>query len=434
MKHNTGDRNSSANHGGRDDERTSKILLAIAAALLIAVIAFVSGYMGMKLAAETVADQVADQIEKQAAAPDTDTAANLAGTPQGDLPVYTAMGDAQEQPTPAPSPTPAATPEPEKTRFPESEVVAFEDPEVEKTIRAALGRPEGDITAGDMMAITTFNYDPVNDKSATGTITTLADLRYCVNLNTLHVLHQPVTSIECLRELDQIQDVCILGCAVSDISPLAGKERLTDVWISGNPVSDASCVLALPNLREFNASFGTYVTDISAIPATSSLENFFCDNVLNDYTPLLKLKNLRAVMLVGISDGFFREMVQNFRNMSSIRISNSDIEEESLHLLEGYSLYALSLKNCGLKDISALADLGGVSDLRLGGNQIEDISALKAFSQISYCLDLRNNEIEDLSPLENMRLSTLVVSGNPYTDASITVLDKLENDGCQIIR
>jgi Leucine-rich repeat (LRR) protein len=100
-------------------------------------------------------------------------------------------------------------------------------------------------------------------------------------------------------------------------------------------------------------------------------------------------------------------MIQKFENLSSIRISYSDIKDESLKLLAGCNLYGLSLEYCGLKDISGLSDLVGVSDLRLGGNQIEDISVLKSFTQISYCLDLRNNKIRDFSPLESIRLSSL---------------------------
>ncbi len=328
---------------------------------------------------------------------------------------------------------PLATPAPTSSTDPLDEVIEFKDPIVEKVIRTSIVKPEGPINVKDMMTITSFEYDPVNDKNATGTITTLDDLRFCVNLERLRVLHQPVTSIECLRDLDRIQVVCILGCSVSDLSPLTGKNILREVWISGNPVTDASPVLALPNLIEFNAYYGTGVTDISAIPATSCLQNFYCDNKLEDYSPLLRSKTLQSVELAGISDSFFRELIKKFRSMSSIRISNSDIKDQSLKLLEGYNLYGLSLENCGLEDISGLEGLMRVDDLRLGGNQIEDISVLEHFTQISYCLDLRDNNIRDFSPLKSIKLTSLYIMGNPNSSkASKAVLDELRKGGCTV--
>ncbi len=408
----------------------SKAAVYLSSAIVIALIAFGSAYLGAKLASVPANAQVATPGSSSQILSSTPTAVgNPTNTPAASLTNETAeLKPTTNMPTASPSPTA----NPVISKYPDNEVVVFADKQVEDVIRQTLNKPEGNITAGDMKWITSFNYDPVNDKNATGTITTLADLRYCVSLETLHVLHQPVDSLEGLQELNKLSDICILGCSVSDLSPLAGKESLSKVWISGNPVKDAAPVLSLPNLTEFNAYFGTGIKDISALSTSGKLRYFFCQNTLKDYTPLLRQKNLQGVTLSGVTDAFFRELLSNCKVLRSICLDHSSVKDESLSLLKGRTMYNLYFESCGLKDISALADLGGVTDLRLGNNQIEDISALKELD-VSYVVDLRNNRIKDLSPLEHMtRLENLYVTGNLFTDDS--VLNKLASGGCSVYR
>jgi internalin A len=280
--------------------------------------------------------------------------------------------------------------------------------------------------------VISFEYNI--DRNAAGSLSSLADLHWCKNLETLDILEQKgLTSIEPLRGLDKLWNVDIFGCAVSDLSPLAGSEALRMIRISDCPVTDASPVLSLPNLEMFNAFFGTGISDISALSGTHNLKFFSSQKRFPDYTPLLAHKGLEDVSLTGITDEFFRELLANCRNLRSIRIISSDIRDESLSLLSDLHLYSLSLDNCGLEDISALAGLTSLQDLQIINNYVTDITPIGKLTQLVNSLDIQYNSINDLTPLENLKkLANLTVTGNPYTDAS--VLDKLEQNGCKVNR
>ena len=311
--------------------------------------------------------------------------------------------------------------------------VDFVDSQVEAWIRLKYIKKDGPITVGDMKEITAFEYDTVNDKQAIEAIESLDDLRHCVNLEVLHVTKQPVSSIASLSGLEKLTNVVLFECDVKDLSPLAGKKYLREVWISGNPVADASPVLALPSLREFNAYSGTGINDISPLADTHNLTTFHCCNKLKDYSPLFGHTGMKGLTLSGISNADFTALLGSMKGLTAFRIDRSAIEETSLSLLKDRNLYGLSLEYCGIKDISALAQMGGVSDLRLSGNHIEDITPLAGLTMIDYCLDLRGNNIKDYSPLKNMKsLQSLWVMGNPVTDDE--TLRELEKNGCKVYR
>lgn len=340
--------------------------------------------------------------------------------------------------TPAPTQTDVTLASEEAARkamgsYTDSTVVVFADSTVEAWIRENYVKKTGGITVGDMKNMTDFVYDAINNKKASGKITTLFDLRYCANLAYLTVTNQPITSIESLRGLTKLCMVDIFRCNVADLSPLQGKAFLVDVWVSGNPVTDASPVLALPSLTAFNAMWGTKITDISALRNTENLEKFFCQNELKDYTPLFGHKGLKYLSLKGLTNETFVAMLGKLKNLNNLSLQSSSIKDASLALLRSYSLNSLNLDSCGVKDISALSSLNTLTDLRLPNNAIEDISPLSGLTEIGYCLDLHGNNIKDFSPLKNMKnLKSLWVTVGAATHAE--VLDELEKGGCEVYK
>lgn len=149
--------------------------------------------------------------------------------------------------TPTLSPTPILTPSPSPYPSlppPSGEVIVFKDPIVEKVISTTLNKPEGPVTDHDMLKVLNFKFDYTQVKAFGGTIKTLDDLRWCVNLQ--HFV-----------------------------------------------VSD------------------TNITDISALSGSRDLVEFQYTNKLNNYTPLLANKNLNTILLSGVTESFFRELMGN---------------------------------------------------------------------------------------------------------------------------
>lgn len=239
------------------------------------------------------------------------------------LPACDVLEALEITPMPTQSPAPMPSPSLQEPAYTDGETITFASKLVEEYIRILLGKPEGDITVGDMKTITVFNYDRNYDSRASGTITTLDDMRWCVNLEILTVMKQPIASIEPLRNLSRLRELDISNSNVSDLSPLAGKESLQIVYVDCSPVTDASCVLALTNLRIFYGS-GTGIHDISALASTKSLKVFVCENKLDDYTPLLGHTGLIDVVLSGVTDEFHAQLLERCKALQSIRVQLKD--------------------------------------------------------------------------------------------------------------
>jgi Leucine-rich repeat (LRR) protein len=82
------------------------------------------------------------------------------------------------------------------------------------------------------------------------------------------------------------------------------------------------------------------------------------------------------------------------------------------------SFKSLTINNCGVEDISALAQLKHLTSLTLMRNQIKDVSSLAGMTKLS-TLILSQNKVADLSPMAEVpNLGTLWLSGNQFKDIS----------------
>ena len=268
-----------------------------------------------------------------------------------------------------PSATPAATSSHSQSGevnaskpFLSGEAIVFEDPAVEKFIRATLDKPKGSVTDQDMLKIVSFNPDRTDGQK----IKTLNDLRWCENL--MHIT---------------------LG--------------------------------------------DTGITDISVLKDLQNLWTFECMDQLDDYTPLLSHKDLREISLNGVTDSFLRELIANCSNLKHVYLYLSEVSAEAIRMMaDKLELRTLTLRLCDIKDVSPFVDFTGLGSLSLEYNKIEDISPFAENPQMCNDIDLSHNQITDWSPLENMKIQTLFVQGNPVTESE--ALDKLERKGCRVSR
>lgn len=150
-------------------------------------------------------------------------------------------------------------------------------------------------------------------------------------------------------------------------------------------------------------------------------------------------------------------------------LSSLEIEDAELVTTDGLqycvNLESLTLRNCGLTDISFVASMPHLSTLDLTGNRITDISPLRGFTnvrflrlsdnQISdisplsglqnvYELGLRGNQIQDVSPLQNLRCNGLYLDQNQITsipaltnmglDKLVISNNNLDTDSCALLQ
>ena len=107
----------------------------------------------------------------------------------------------------------------------------FEDPNFEALIREVLDKPEGEITAGDMLSITRLagNFRE---------ITNISGIEYCVNLANLSLSSNQIDDIAPLSELRDLKELFLSSNQISDIGPLSRLRLLNDLRLADNQIID----------------------------------------------------------------------------------------------------------------------------------------------------------------------------------------------------
>lgn len=141
--------------------------------------------------------------------------------------------------------------------------------------------------------------------------------------------------------------------------------------------------------------------------------------VLSD---LLYFENLETLVIRGSSAEDYSFLTKLF-SLRSLDVSGSIISAETLKYIGLLpELTDLNLSECGLIDISSLANATNLVTLDLSDNSIRDISALSALEHLE-TLNLRNNSVNFLSSFAEMEsLRELNIADN-----ALTSLSPLEN-------
>lgn len=104
---------------------------------------------------------------------------------------------ATAEPTATPEPTPVPTPEPPVLL----DHVVFTDPVLEERVRAAMGKPEGDISAADAAAVTELKLNAPESAADDQRIRDISALWYFMNLKELQFMGNAVTDISPLAKI-----------------------------------------------------------------------------------------------------------------------------------------------------------------------------------------------------------------------------------------
>jgi len=326
-----------------------------------------------------------------------------------------------------------------------SSAVNFPDPALETVIRSAIGKPTGDIYAGDLEELASLrgNYRGISN---------LDGIQHCIDLEVL----------------------VMSGNEIADISPLAGLGNLTELNLADNEIVDIAPLASLTNLGMLFLH-NNDIVDISPLSGLSSLTGLFLrGNRINDITPLvnsadipdgavidirenhlllqsssLDMQGIEALedrgfivlfdpqnltppsgIVVSFGDHGLEAAIRRKIGKSSDDILDTDliglwyleVSFQSIASLEGIEhcvdLMVLGLPFNEIADVSPLANLSNLMTLSLEGNVICDISPLSGLTDLGY-LELGGNEILDISPLSNLtNLTLLSLYGNKIVDVS----------------
>lgn len=280
---------------------------------------------------------------------------------------------------PSSKPEVTQTPEPEKT-------VVFSDPLLEEMVRAAMIRPEGDITLAEAEAVT--------------------ELALGIDWQPEPVPNSQITDISGLENFTNLVDLNLSYHAITDISPLAGLTKLSQLSLGGNPVADISPLSGLTNLG-FLTLFGCQA---------------------QDYTPLANLTGLGGLLLEysTISDV---SMLSGLTELSWLNLHNTQVSDVS-PLSTLTNLRKLQLAGCPISDYTSLAaiypnleekDFSIVSSLRELGFAIPDNAPqIEAYKAENMYVSI--NRAEWGEPENRDNINAVLLCKNPGTEHEIMVV------------
>ena len=248
-------------------------------------------------------------------------------------------------------------------------------------LRELLNIAEGNpITSEALEGLINLSYDArklTNDQR----ITDLEGLQHAVNLETLSIPYNRVTSLQPIADFSKLKTLDIYGNQnISDISEVSGFPDLSYLNIGRNKVSDVSAITQLTGLTQL----------------------YIHGNQITDSTPIHNLTNLTRLWLGTHDDpGLISDVsfVSNFTKLTRVAFAESNVS-----------------------DISALANAPDLEYVDISRNSISDISALSQAIKMRWIF-INHNDISDISPLAGM----VDLEEIDYTTNPIGLHDALTN-------
>jgi len=285
-------------------------------------------------------------------------------------------------------------------------VVNFPDIHLDSVIRVIINKPTGEIHRSELFPVV---FIDANDAG----ISDLSGIEYCINLETMFVSGNSITSLAPLAGLTKMRGIQAVRNTIVDISPLAGLTNLEQLLLSDNQITDISAMANLSRLTHVDIENN----DISSIAALAG-------------KPDMVLLNLGYNNITDIG------ALAGMTELTRLLLPANQITDISV--LSGMTkLTELDLYNNDVTDISPLSELTELVTLNLWDNDVTSISALSDLTKLQR-LYLVSNQITSAAPLANLTsLQQLLLSDNPVGDISalsnLTALTYLQLMFCQIV-
>lgn len=357
------------------------------------------------------------------------------------------------------------------------QVVTFDDPVLEAALRDAVGIPEGDVTDKDLAKVTKLGIerDYEQDPDPATQVHSIAVLAYCAKLQSLQLNFQdisdmsplgglkklktlelggsPIADITSLGNLQALENLTLFSCQAQDYSPLANLKKLKTLYLDYSTISDLTPLTKLTKLQTLGLK-RTAVTDVTPLAKLKSLRTLYLSEcAIKDYSPIekiygkLKEKDFELINPTPAPVGkaiIFDDPALEAAIRQTLNKPEGDVYEEELSGLtnletgfdftpnppEGSRVKSVDvLKYCinltylellfnEITDITPLAGLTKLVDLRLGGNPVADITPLAEFTNLE-SLALFNCQAKDYMPLSHLtRLKNLQLDYSTIADLS----------------
>ncbi len=313
--------------------------------------------------------------------------------------------------------------------------LTFADPMVERDVRAALNKPEGELYSDEAAALTELHsVEPAAYK-------TLSDLEPLTGLTklTLQGLGEHC-DISVLPKMGKLAELRLQSMSLDsmDLEVISQMLWLRVLSLPENQMTILTPLSALTELTELNLSSNSLMEleDLRALTALTGLN--LAGNAVQDVSVLRELTALKSLDLSGnrivTLDG-----LQNMKALTTLSVAHNYLS--GLFEIQGLTaLQELDISSNALTSLSALSALTALRVLKAPGNELEALEALSTLAALE-TLDVSGNQIAALTGLESLTsLSELEASKNKITGVeplrglpALAVL-RLENNAVQTLQ
>ncbi|MHC4645166.1 MAG: leucine-rich repeat domain-containing protein [Planctomycetota bacterium] len=307
----------------------------------------------------------------------------------------------------------------------------FPDSNLEKAIRAAIGKADGEMNGSDLVGVRFIVFDARSSQ-----IEDLRGLEHCTDLIELRLADNRIQDVSPLMGLKNLTDLSLGRNKIADsnLMALAALTNLERLYLDDNQISDMTGLASLRKLSRLQI-MNNHLTDISPLSHLSEMTSLWLNgNRIADLSPLAGLTQLEGLSLAGNRISDVGDLA-GLKNLAHLDLKGNQLTDLfPLSSLE--SLTYLYLDKNQITDIGPLSSLTNLTTLELRANRVNDLSGLSNLLKLS-SLELRGNQVRDLSALSNLPgLQSLDLSKNPIEDvrplAGLTNLTRLHIQSAQI--
>jgi len=194
--------------------------------------------------------------------------------------------------------------------------VNIQDVNLENVIRKMIDKPVGKIYESDVKDITVLDATGKNIKELLG-------IENLVNLKSLNLEKNSISNIEPLRQLSNLEELCLDSNDIKDVSALENITSIKSLSLSTNRIDDISDLKNLTNLEKVNLD-SNEIMDVSPLSGMKYIKYInLSSNKINNIDKLNDLKNLTSLYLADNS-------ITNFSGVKGIydKIKNKDFKLE----------------------------------------------------------------------------------------------------------
>ncbi len=232
----------------------------------------------------------------------------------------------------------------------------FTDATLEAAVRAAIGKPTGDLLNMDFLGLTIL--------SASNGVVNINGLEWATNLETLELWWaNAISDVRPLAGLTKLQYLDLESNTLSDITPLASLTNLRTLWLNNNTnISDTSALGGLTNLLTLYLGNNS-ISDISGLAGLTNLRHLFLNtNSVSDISVLAGLTKLGTLWINNNSISDISALVANSGLGSGdyVYLRNNPLNAQALCLdiptLTGRGVYVSRSQACDDQDFDGLTD------------------------------------------------------------------------------